>query len=88
VTDEKLRTIERAESALFNLGFRHCRVRHHGDLARIEVAPGELPRAASPDMAVRIVAELKAVGFLYVTLDLQGYRTGSLNEGLQLAPVG
>jgi uncharacterized protein len=87
VTDEKLRTIERAEQALRALGFRVCRVRHHDDLARIELGPAELPRALEPATSAAIVRELKAVGYRYVTIDLQGYRTGSLNEGLLLRPA-
>jgi uncharacterized protein len=87
VTDEKLRTIERAEEALRALGFRVCRVRHHDDVARIEIARDEMVRALEPDVAAAIVRELKAVGYKYVSLDLQGYRTGSLNEGLLLRPA-
>lgn len=87
VTDEKLRTIERAEEALRGLGFRVCRVRHHDDLARVEIGRDELPRAMAPEMSAAIVRELKAMGYRYVTLDLQGYRTGSLNEGLLLRPA-
>jgi uncharacterized protein len=87
VTDEKLRTIERAEQALARLGFRVCRVRHHDDLARVEIGRDELPRALDPDTRAAIVRELKAIGYRYVTLDLQGYRTGSLNEGLLLRPA-
>jgi uncharacterized protein len=87
VTDEKLRTIERAEQALRGLGFRVCRVRHHGDLARIEIARDEMARALDADVSAAIVRELKAVGYKYVSLDLQGYRTGSLNEGLLLRPA-
>jgi uncharacterized protein len=87
VTDEKLRTIERAEEALHALGFRVCRVRHHDDLARIELGRTELPRALDPEMSATIVRELKAIGYKYVTIDLQGYRTGSLNEGLRLRPA-
>src|SRR3954468_5460430 len=86
VTDEKLRTIERAEQALRAHGFRVCRVRHHDDLARIEIGASELPRALDPDTRAAIVRELKSVGYRYVTLDLQGYRLGSLNEGLLLQP--
>src|SRR5512132_2502424 len=82
VTDEKLRTIERAEQALRALGFRVFRVRHHDDLARIEIARGEMARAVEPETSEAIVRALKAVGYRYVSLDLQGYRTGSLNEGL------
>jgi pyridinium-3,5-biscarboxylic acid mononucleotide sulfurtransferase len=87
VTDEKLRTIERAEQALQALGFRVCRVRHHDDLARIELGRAELPRALDPEVSAIIVRELKAIGYKYVTIDLQGYRTGSLNEGLRLRPA-
>ncbi len=87
VTDEKLRTIERAEEALRDLGFRICRVRHHDELARVEIGRGEMPRALEPEMSAAIVGALKAVGYRYVTLDLQGYRTGSLNEGLVLRPA-
>jgi uncharacterized protein len=88
VTDEKLRMIERAEQALRALGFRVCRVRHHDELARIELARTELPRALEPVMADTIARELKAVGYRYVTIDVQGYRTGSLNEGMVLRVVG
>jgi pyridinium-3,5-biscarboxylic acid mononucleotide sulfurtransferase len=87
VTDEKLRTIERAEQALRALGFRVFRVRHHDDLARIEIARDEMPRALDPDMSAAIVRALKDAGYRYVSLDLQGYRTGSLNEGLFLRPT-
>ena len=87
VTDEKLRTIERAEQSLRALGFRVFRVRHHDDLARIEIARAEMPRALDPDVAAAIVRALKEAGYRYVSLDHQGYRTGSLNEGLFLRPT-
>lgn len=87
VTDEKLRTIERAEVALRMLGFRVCRVRHHDGLARIEFGPADLERALQPGMRARILEDVKAAGYRYVTIDLQGYRTGSLNEGLLLRPA-
>jgi uncharacterized protein len=87
VTDEKLRMIERAEEALRSLGFRVCRVRHHDELARIEIGRDELPRAMQPELSGAIIRELKAIGYRYVTIDPQGYRTGSLNEGLQLRPA-
>ena len=87
VTDEKLRTIERAEQALRALGFRVFRVRHHDDLARIEIARAEMLRALDPDVSAAIVRALKEAGYRYVSLDLQGYRTGSLNEGLFLRPA-
>jgi uncharacterized protein len=86
VTDEKLRMIERAEQALHALGFRVCRVRHHDALARIEIARDEMPRALDRAVNAAIVRELKAIGYKYVSLDLQGYRTGSLNEGIVLRP--
>jgi uncharacterized protein len=87
VTGEKLRTIERAEQALRRLGFRVCRVRHHDELARVEIGRDELTRALVPGMTAAIVREVKAAGYQYVTLDPQGYRTGSLNEGLLLRPA-
>jgi uncharacterized protein len=87
VTDEKLRTIERAEEALRGLGFRVFRVRHHDEVARLEIARDEMARALEGEMADAIVRALKAVGYRYVSLDLQGYRTGSLNEGLLLRPA-
>lgn len=87
VTDEKLRMIERAEQSLRALGFRVFRVRHHEEMARIEIARDEMPRALEPEMSVAIVRALKSAGYQYVGLDLQGYRTGSLNEGLLLRAV-
>jgi uncharacterized protein len=87
VTPEKLRTIDRAEESVRRLGFRVCRVRHHGELARIEIGPDEMHRALAPETAAALVRDLKAIGYRYVTIDLQGYRTGSLNEGLLLRPV-
>mgnify|MGYP002155001975 CR=1 FL=1 len=87
VTGEKLRMIEGAETVLHDLGFRVCRVRHHGDTARLELDPSDMPRALDEVVRARILHELRAVGFRYVTLDLQGYRTGSLNEVLRLRPV-
>ena len=87
VTNEKLRTIERAEQALRALGFRVFRVRHHDEVARLEIAREEMPRALEPEINAAIVRELKTAGYRYVSLDLQGYRTGSLNEGLLLRPA-
>jgi len=87
VTTEKLRMIERAEAALRGLGFRVCRVRHHDTLARIELGTTELHRALEPDVRERIVRELRAIGYQHVTIDLQGYRMGSLNEGVRLRPA-
>lgn len=82
VTIEKLSMVDKAEAALKKMGFRQVRVRHHGDVARIEIAEGDLSRALNPEMAARMSAALKALGFKYVALDLEGYRTGSLNEAL------
>jgi len=83
VTLEKLSMVDRAEMALKQLGFRQVRVRHHGDIARVEVADIEMGRALDLDMAGRMAAALKALGFQFVALDLEGYRTGSLNETLK-----
>ena len=82
VTIEKLSMVDKAESALKRLGFRQVRVRHHGDVARIEVSEEEMPSALSPEMARAMSTALKSHGFKYVTLDLEGYRMGSLNEAL------
>jgi uncharacterized protein len=87
VTTEKLRMIERAEAALRDLGFRVCRVRHHDTLARLELGTNELHRALEPDVRERIIRELRAIGYQHVTIDLQGYRMGSLNEGVRLRPA-
>jgi uncharacterized protein len=83
VTVEKLRTVERGEQALRELGFRQFRVRHHEQLVRLEFAPEELPRAFAPEMAGRLVEIFKGLGYHFVTVDLQGYRSGSLNEVLR-----
>jgi uncharacterized protein len=87
VTDEKLRMIERAEAVLRGLGFRVCRVRHHDSIARLEIARDEIARALEPEIADRIDRELRAIGYEHVTLDLRGYRLGSLNDALRLRPV-
>jgi uncharacterized protein len=86
VTPAKLSQIDRAEDALRNLGFRQLRVRHHGDLARIEIAADEIGRALDPEMTRRMSRALHDLGFRWVSLDLDGYRTGSLNEVLQIGP--
>lgn len=82
VTPENVKLVERGEEALAALGFRVFRVRYHGALARIEIGSGELERALSLDMAQKLVQTFRALGFQYVTLDLAGYRQGSLNEVL------
>jgi uncharacterized protein len=80
VTSERLRQVEAGEERLRALGFRQLRLRHHGDVARIEIEPSELSRALDPAMARAIAAEIKPLGFRFVALDLEGYRTGSLNQ--------
>jgi uncharacterized protein len=93
VTRENLSQVEQAEEALHALGFQQVRVRHHGDLARIEISREELPRALSSDpqnpLATldRITAALRPLGFLYVTLDTQGYRSGSMNDILPATAI-
>jgi len=86
VTSERLSLVERGEEALRKLGFRQFRVRLHDTLARVEIAPDELPQALSAEVAAAISTALKAAGFTYVTLDLEGYRQGSLNENLAKSP--
>jgi uncharacterized protein len=82
VTREVLEQVERGEESLRQLGFRELRVRHHGELARVEIARDELPRALSMEMLDQITAALKRSGFQYVTLDCAGFRTGSMNAVL------
>jgi uncharacterized protein len=82
VTRERIKTVEDGEEALKALGFRQFRTRFHGDLVRIEVAVDELPKALTPEMAARFVEIFKPLGYHYVTLDMQGYRQGSLNEAI------
>jgi uncharacterized protein len=87
VTPEALAQIERGEEALAALGFRQVRVRHHGELVRIEISPDQLPRALSPEMAARFTRIFKELGFTFVTLDLEGFRSGSLNALLPAAAL-
>jgi uncharacterized protein len=96
VTAEKLKIIERAEAAVRAMGFRVCRVRHHDlgvaggrstALARLEIGRDELPRALEAEISEHLVRELRAIGYQHVTIDLQGYRMGSLNEGVPLRVV-
>ena len=83
VTPQTVKTVERGEDAIRALGFRQFRVRFHGELVRIEVAKDELSRALTPAMAQAFVAIFKPLGFHYVTIDLEGYRQGSLNSVLE-----
>ena len=80
VTREVLEVIEQGEDALRNLGFRQFRVRHHGDIVRIEIARDELSRALTSEMAVEFARIFKSLGFKFVTLDLEGFRSGSMNS--------
>src|SRR5579871_6457723 len=85
VTIQNVRIVDRGEDAIRALGFRQFRVRFHGDVVRIEIAPEELDRAMSVEMARKFTAIFKPLGFHYVTLDLEGYRQGSLNAVLTAA---
>jgi uncharacterized protein len=85
VTAETLNKIARGEQYLHNLGIRELRLRHHGDIARIELAPADMAKIITPEIRQDIVTHLKALGYKYVALDLTGYRIGSLNEVLNLA---
>jgi uncharacterized protein len=87
VTEPRLRAIERAEDSLRALGFRVLRVRHHGEVARVELAPDEMRRLFDDNLAGVVDAAVRAAGFRFVALDLRGYRLGSLNEGITLTPV-
>jgi len=84
VTIQNVKTVERGEEELKALGFRQCRVRYHGELVRLEIARDEMARAFTPDMALRFTAIFRKLGFQYVTLDLEGYRQGAMNEVLHL----
>jgi uncharacterized protein len=79
VSAEALRTVEQGEEALRTLGFRQFRVRHHGETVRIEIAPDELARALNPQMAEEFTRIFKSLGYAFVTLDLEGFRSGSMN---------
>jgi pyridinium-3,5-biscarboxylic acid mononucleotide sulfurtransferase len=82
ITEEKLKIVDQGEEALRELGFRVFRVRHHDVLTRLEFGPDDLKKALDPDMASRLLVLFKKLGYQYVTLDLEGYRTGSANEVL------
>ena len=82
ITEKKLEMVEKAERLLTDLGFSQMRVRIHGTIARIEINPEEFTKITEPEVSQKIYAELKQYGFTYVTLDLRGYRTGSMNETL------
>ena len=81
---EVLKRIDAAETFLHDLGFRQLRVRHHDTIARIEVSPEDILRLTEPRVRAEVVQKLRDLGYLYVTLDLAGYRMGSLNEAVPL----
>jgi uncharacterized protein len=87
VTVEALSRVEAAEGVLRRLGFRQVRVRHHDTMARVEIGQEEFSRMLEPKLREEIVDQLKRVGYHYVTLDLAGYRTGSMNEALRRIPL-
>lgn len=87
VTKEALMQVEQAELGLHQLGFRQVRVRHHGDLARVEIARADLPRALNMSTLDEITSAVRCAGFSYVTLDTQGYRSGSMNEVLPVSAL-
>jgi uncharacterized protein len=87
VTLEALSSVERGEDALRHLGFRQCRVRHHGGIARIEIARDELARALTPEMFAEFTRIFKGLGFTFVTLDTEGFRSGSMNTHLPSQPL-
>jgi len=82
ITTEKLRRIDEAEDLLRSLGFAQCRIRHHEGLARIEVEPALIARLLEPEVREMVLRRLEELGFTWITVDLRGYRTGSLNEGI------
>jgi uncharacterized protein len=88
VTPEALAMVEQGEDALRQMGFRQFRVRHHGDIARIEIARDEMSRAMTPEMAVEFSRVFKKLGFKFVTLDLEGFRSGSMNALLTPEQIG
>jgi uncharacterized protein len=87
ITPEKLRAVDVLEHALRQLGFRQLRVRHHGDVARIEVDSAEIGRLCDPPVRVQVVRAAKDAGFLFVAVDLEGYRTGSMNAALPAGAI-
>lgn len=82
ITEEKLAMVEQAEELLLGKGFRQARVRIHDRMARIEVMPGEMEKLMVQDIRMEIISKFRSYGFTYVSMDLEGYRTGSMNETL------
>jgi uncharacterized protein len=87
VTRENLAQVEQAEAALHAMGFQQVRVRHHGEVARVEIARDDLARALDLTVMAEMTAAVKAAGFRYAALDMQGYRTGSMNEVLLVSAI-
>ena len=87
VTLQALSAVEQGEEALHALGFRQCRVRHHGEIARIEIDRDELPRALTPQMFAEFTRIFKALGFIFVTVDTEGFRSGSMNAAISSQPL-
>jgi uncharacterized protein len=87
VTPDVLAVVEQGEDALRGLGFRQFRVRHHGEIVRLEISAEEMPRALRPSMAAKFARIFKALGFTYVTLDLEGLRSGSMNAVLPVTSL-
>ena len=87
VTLQALSAVEQGEEALHGLGFRQCRVRHHGEIARIEIAKDELARALTPQMFAEFTRIFKGLGFAFVTLDTEGFRSGSMNTVISSQPL-
>ena len=83
ITEQRLRMVDEAEDFLFGLGFKQVRVRHYGDLARIEILKEEMERLINGSLKEKVVKRLREIGYTYVTLDLQGFRSGSMNEVLR-----
>ena len=83
ITKVKLRQIDEAEEFLRSLGYGNCRVRHHGNMARIEVSRKRIERLMKPDQRRQITEHLRGLGFKYITVDMEGYRMGSLNEAIR-----
>ena len=85
ITTERLTAVDKVEHVLRDLGFRQCRVRHHGQVARVEVEAGSLAELCRPEVRARVLAVAREAGFTYVAADLDGYRTGSMNAVLSEA---
>ncbi|MGH8335346.1 MAG: ATP-dependent sacrificial sulfur transferase LarE, partial [Gammaproteobacteria bacterium] len=87
ITPDGLRQVEEGERILHAMGFAVARVRYHGDVARLEVEAAAIPRLLDPEIRETIDRQLKRIGFRFVTVDLKGFRSGSLNEGIAVAPA-